>query len=760
MSQLKHRARTLLLLLLPATIAAQGPELVLLTGSKGGTYHAFGLAISRIVEQSGRRERITVQRSNGSVDNLKQLSRGEADFGIVQSDIAYAAARGLPPFSKDSSIRNVSALMGLFYEEVLVIAHKRHRLQSVSDIEGLRVVVGRSGSGTYANAIDVLNAIRPRLTQIDSVALDPRASLAGLARGEFDVVFLTATLDTNLRATILADSIELVPLDEDLIARLRKSGPYYESATVLLGSDTVSTVRIRAYLVAHNKVPPNRVTSVVQSIYESWSALRDSFPVGRQEVQESPAEVHAVDLNPWAERYYCSVKIRTCSKSLQWMVVFASAIALLALIIWFSAPTRGWLLRHAPKLSRALFGPHGVTDRFRYLVIPILVSAFMLAGSLFIQTEELRYAKENNIHSDFEDLALNRKLIWMLVFTATGFEDERFPNSATGKVTSALMGWVGIGSILLLIGLLTSDKVARRMKMRLQSHPDHLKDHVIVCGWNRRAKAIINDLTTTELGARRQQVAVLCRRKSQFIDQQQLDGDVVLHIDGDPTDLAKLEQAGVDRAHTVLILADDAAPDSDARALLTLVTIEKRANRRRRDGQRVRALRTVVEILDPQNRELFRDDHAGAVVCSADFDVRLLSNSILNPVVSSFLSEVLTTGKGDEIIEVPVTGRENKAIVGQTFDELLQICRADGLLLLAINQGGAPGALSLASRNAELSETGTLLIEQQLLTNPTSKEGRAYRVASGDSLLFLADSERSLEHIFGDPRHWQVKFTG
>ena len=756
---LRRAGLLLLLTLCPGALAAQARPLVLLTGSEIGTYYRFGQAISRILDSSGTGVRIITKPSNGSVDNLRGLFGGDADLAIVQSDMAYAAARGADPF--DHSIGNVQALMGLFYEDLLVIARKDLKLRSASGIrQDLRIVIGARESGTRSNAINVLDAIGLSLTAITPIEMEPRRALPLLAKDSADIVFLTAGLDEALLTTIDSVGAELLPLGPELIATLRRRRPYYEPASIATANGTIPTVRIRAYLVGRQSLTPAEATAVVQSLYEHLTDLRASHPRGAQILPENIAEIRAIPANAAANRYYCSVGRRTCSNTLLWLVLAALLVVAGATTIWLSAPARTWLLRHTPRLSRSLFGPHGVTDRYRFIVIPIMIASIILAGSLVVQRAEASYAQEFNVHSDFEDLGLNENLIWMMVFTATGFEDGRFPQSPTGKVVSAMLNWMSIASILVLIGLLTSDKVARRMKLRLQSHPERLKDHVIVCGWNRRAKTIIAELTTTELGARRQQVAVVCDRSADFMAQQGLDEDVVLHVAGEPTDLAQLERAGLDRAHTVLILADHDAPDSDARSLLTLITIEKRAHRMRRGGERAHALRSVVEILDPQKMQLFQDSHAGLVVCAADFDARLLSNSILNPAVSRFLQGVLTTGAGDEIIEVPVTGRERRPIVGRTFDEVLLECRAEGLLLLAINQGGAPGVLPAAARNAQMTATGTIAIRQELLTNPSAATSRSYPVAVGDSLLFLADSELSLAPVFGDPAEWQAGFAG
>jgi hypothetical protein len=53
---------------------------------------------------------------------------------------------------------------------------------------------------------------------------------------------------------------------------------------------------------------------------------------------------------------------------------------------------------------------------------------------------------------------------------------------------------------------------------------------------------------------------------------------------------------------------------------------------------------------------------------------------------------------------------------------------------------------------------GTARTLRNLIANPFSRDELAYRIAVGDSLLFLAESEKPLEDIFGDSTGWHRAF--
>ncbi len=752
--------------------AQEQAELILLTGTERGTYHRFGQALAQIAAEAQLPFRLVATPSTGSVNSIYALSAHEADLAIVQSDVAHAAWRGEEPFTT-RSIRNVQAVMGLYYEDVLVIARKGLHLRSAAGIRpGLRIVVGARESGTYSNAQRVLGAIGLPLAQVTPVFAEPRQSIALLGQDSVDIVFLTAGADDSLFSRIEASNAEVVSLGTEVVEDLLETRPYYEPTTLTFGGQGINTVRIRALLVASSSVPAEQVAMLVRASIANLGVLRAAHSRGTQILPSNAATIHAIGLHEGAQQVYCELEVHGCGTSVGWLGLLAVLLVVPPLLVWKSAPFRTFLLRVAPRMFGSLFGAKGVTHRYRLILIPVLLLGVLLLSAFVVQHSERAYSQAHNVHSDFEDIGLNSNLVWMLVFTASGFEDGRFPKSPVGKITSALMNWVCVGSVFLLVGMLTSDTIARKMKMRLQSHPENLTDHVIVCGWNRGAASLLRALTQEALQLRQQKVALVCTQPRGFLanlgihegsggeDTREDLEEVVVHVEGDPTNYAVLERAGITRAHTVVILAEDPPNENDGRALLTLVTVEKNAIRERKLELRRHDLRSIVEVRNPEHAQLFREAYADVVVCSADFDAKLLSNSVINPGLTSFLDEILDAAKGNDVFEVPVTGRERPVVVGQTFDEILLEFRATGAMLVAIHQDGAPGALTPVERASRVSATGAFALQQRVIANPTTPEDRSYRVAIGDSLLFLAADDRTLEGTFGSSGKWHQAFVG
>ena len=100
---------------------AQSPRAaVLAAGTEDGTYTLFSHCLSDLLAK----DNISLQivSTGGSVENIKLLDSGKADFALAQSDVASAAIAGGFPFANPAShVRLVSSV----YTEVVHVRAAR-----------------------------------------------------------------------------------------------------------------------------------------------------------------------------------------------------------------------------------------------------------------------------------------------------------------------------------------------------------------------------------------------------------------------------------------------------------------------------------------------------------------------------------------------------------------------------------------------------------------------------------------------------------
>ena len=86
---------------------------------------------------------------------MTALKDGSAEIAFVQTDIAYYASAGELMFDGEV-IDNVSAIGALYPETVQLVTLEKYGIKSFEDLKGKKVSVGAPGSGTYANAEQLL----------------------------------------------------------------------------------------------------------------------------------------------------------------------------------------------------------------------------------------------------------------------------------------------------------------------------------------------------------------------------------------------------------------------------------------------------------------------------------------------------------------------------------------------------------------------------------------------------------------------------
>jgi TRAP transporter TAXI family solute receptor len=180
------------------------------TGPKEGNYYTVGMDMKSFVDAHWRNAdeavafQVDFDPSEGSSANLDRLQMDpndpqKADLGIVQSDAfdAYLeslAATGAQP--------RIQILLPLYRELVTLVA--RTNINSLKSLKGRKVGVGKKGSGSYANAVAVLEAAGVRdceLVPIDGLS----KALEKIQGGEIDAFFQTLGHPSETLIKVLND---------------------------------------------------------------------------------------------------------------------------------------------------------------------------------------------------------------------------------------------------------------------------------------------------------------------------------------------------------------------------------------------------------------------------------------------------------------------------------------------------------------------------------------------------------------------------
>ncbi|MFC4409467.1 TAXI family TRAP transporter solute-binding subunit [Chungangia koreensis] len=280
--------------------------LSILTGGTTGTYYPLGGMFAQLIEDETGIS-TTPESSQASAANMTGLKDGKAEIAFVQTDIAYYAANGELMFEGDK-IDMVSAIGALYPETVQLVTTAKSGIKTFEDLKGKKVSVGAPGSGTYANAEQLLEIHGLSIKDdIKAQNLDFGESQESLQSGQIDAAFITAGTPTAAVETLNATTeVVIVPVEDAKADELIKKYPYYAKEVVPKGTygleEDVPTVSVGAMLVVQNDLPKDVVYKITKAIYEGAGSL--THPKGKFIKTETGLNGIGIPVHPGAKKFF------------------------------------------------------------------------------------------------------------------------------------------------------------------------------------------------------------------------------------------------------------------------------------------------------------------------------------------------------------------------------------------------------------------------------------------------------------------------
>jgi len=277
----------------------------LLTGGTQGTYYALGGTFADFIsKETGIKT--TAEVSQASAANMTALQDGKGEIAFVQSDIAYYATEGKFMF-EGKKIDSIAALGALYPETVQLVTTEASGIKSYADLKGKKVSVGAPGSGTYANAEQLLEIHGLTMDDIKAQNLDFGESTDGLQSGQIDAAFITAGTPTGaVEALNATTKVNIIGMDAGKADELIAKYPYYAKDTVKAGTygiaNDTETVSVLAMLAVKKDLPEDVVYSMTKAIYDNSGKI--SHAKGEFIKAKTGLDGISIDVHPGAQKYF------------------------------------------------------------------------------------------------------------------------------------------------------------------------------------------------------------------------------------------------------------------------------------------------------------------------------------------------------------------------------------------------------------------------------------------------------------------------
>jgi uncharacterized protein len=254
------------------------------TGPVNGVYYPVGGAICDIVNQNLRSTGVRCSRemTPGSVYNVDALHSGELEFGIVQSDVAFAAYNGKGILA-DKAAPELRSVLILHPELVTIVA--RSGIHKLADLADKRINVGPEGSGARLTWDAIGDAIGWYDTQAPRVVDMPADAIgSALCSGAIDAALLVVGHPSHTVSALLARcGLNLVAIEGPAIDSLVASAPYWRKGMIrgdLYGAvgDTPS-FGVSAVLMTTAGMDDRAVAAFAQVLVKQIETLKSEHPV-------------------------------------------------------------------------------------------------------------------------------------------------------------------------------------------------------------------------------------------------------------------------------------------------------------------------------------------------------------------------------------------------------------------------------------------------------------------------------------------------
>ncbi|MDP7165928.1 MAG: NAD-binding protein [Candidatus Marinimicrobia bacterium] len=326
---------------------------------------------------------------------------------------------------------------------------------------------------------------------------------------------------------------------------------------------------------------------------------------------------------------------------------------------------------------------------------------------------------------------------WAIVtMTTVGYGDYA-PSTSEGRIFAVLVMFAGISLTAMFTAVISSIFVAKRIREDKGLEKVNVKNHIILCGWNRNADKIIDSIQYLSEGRRKDLVLIndldeetIARLKTRY-------RDIHLHfVAGDYTSEQILQRASLEDADTIIIIPNDVdatIQNPDEKTILATLTIKGLEPNKR----------LIAYLYSRDNLTHIKRANADEVVISDDFGAYMLASHVVDPGIPQILNRLLDNVSENRFKRVDIPSE----FVGQSFNNLFDHFRnKNGSLLIGVyseEENLGIGEVLSADSSAldafierKLKEGGVSLQEESKISTVINPE-KNYIIKDGERAIII-----------------------
>lgn len=306
-------ALTLTLCLFLALSASAQTVLTMGTGGTGGTYYPYGSEIATLWNNNIEGIEVTPVVTGASIANIVKINDGEFKLGWSQNDTIFFAYAGDKERFEGEVVDNFYAIAALYPEAVQLAVAADSDIKNIEDLKGKSISIGSSGSGTYVNAMQILELAGLTLDDVKAQYLGFSESSDAFQNQTIEAFFATSGIpNTSIVSAGIKRPVRLISLTDEQMTTLQAKYPFYVPVTVpggtYTGQDTdVVVPSLTAVLITAKTLDDDTVYNLTKTLFEKKGDLvhdKAKLLDPLFAVEGIPCPIH-----PGAARYYGEIGV-------------------------------------------------------------------------------------------------------------------------------------------------------------------------------------------------------------------------------------------------------------------------------------------------------------------------------------------------------------------------------------------------------------------------------------------------------------------
>jgi TRAP transporter TAXI family solute receptor len=297
-------------LLLGAAMPVSAQNIIMVTGSQGGTWYPLGGAIKGIVEDALPDVGVQV-RPGGGLANLKAIEMGQAQIAVGNTISTVDARLGREPF--ESAIENACNL-GYMYPQYIQAVAVDMEIETIADLAGKRMATTPRGATAEQVARQTLGAYGLSYDNLEAIEYAAMTDQVNMMKdGQVDAFFQATSIPAGVIMDVAASRpIRVLPISDAGFDGLKEVNPGFGRLSIPAGTypgqdAAVPTAGWGTHLIADCNLDADLVYAITKAVVEGLDALGEAITPTRGLTPEQMAQDVGVPLHPGAERYYSEI---------------------------------------------------------------------------------------------------------------------------------------------------------------------------------------------------------------------------------------------------------------------------------------------------------------------------------------------------------------------------------------------------------------------------------------------------------------------